>query len=206
MKKNICLQITIAMAVLVLSFGCNKEAAKPTSANTKQGDQYHLNASDASSVATTFYTACGLSITVFNPNPNLQYSFEYHNYNSSAYIPFGVINYGDIIFNSWDKFTFEFAGYTARPAVKTWRIKRADGKYLTADNGILMYETKILKGPVNEQIFLIGTLGNSRYELVNPGLCTLGTIGFDFDYGGYRFFVDPSAGTNRDYRLGLISY
>ncbi|HRH47738.1 MAG TPA: hypothetical protein PLP23_03230 [Panacibacter sp.] len=209
MKKNFCLQITVAIVFLAVSFGCSKEATTPSAvAGTQQGSQYnHVNANDASSATTIFYTACGLRIEVFNPNANLQYSFEYHNYNSTPYIPFGVLRYGAISFIVPDKFKFVVAGDIITPTGKfhTWWIKRTDGKYLTAANGVLSYQTAI-KGS-SSQIFLIGSLGINRYELVNLSSCLVGTINYDIDFGGYRFFTSPSTGPYLgDYQLGLITY
>jgi hypothetical protein len=199
MKNYSFLQVSLAIVILASSFGCSKNIETP--------DQYNHTEATGISSATIFYTDCGLSVNVFTPNPSLQYSFEYHKPSSRIYVPFGIDQYTEVTFSAPDKFTFEFAGHTTAGKFKTWRIKRTDGKYLTADNGILIYKPKLVKGPVNEQIFLIGSLGLSRYELINPGRCEIGTIAFDIDYSGYRFFIDPSGGTlHGDYQLGLISY
>jgi hypothetical protein len=84
---------------------------------------------------------------------------------------------------SYDKFSFEFAGYADKPkTIKLWMIRRTDGKYLTAG---MEYKDKLTGSAASAAKFLLASLGNGQYKILLPKLpvCNIAAIWDDIDVG-----------------------
>jgi hypothetical protein len=109
-----------------------------------------------------------MKVNVFTPfeNSSNVYSFAYTI--NGQLKRFGINRYGKMQFSYYDRFTFEFAGYLdASRTVKSWRIRRTDGQYLTAG---LKYAQRLFGASEAQQIFLFSSLGNNQYNILLPKL------------------------------------
>ena len=167
----------------------------------------HVAASSkANAVSSIPYVSCGMKINVFTPSEYASkvYSFAYTI--NGQLKKFSIGNSGQLSFTTYDKFSFEFAGYTDMSnTVRFWRIRRTDGKYLTTG---LEYKAKMTGPSAAQQTFLLASLGNGQYKIVLPKLpeCNLAAIWYDIDLG-YRianFAYDDTYLNDKDTKISMI--
>jgi hypothetical protein len=177
-KSNKMTLIATGFALLLVS--CEKEISMPVNYSNKgqsinQIDDF--NERRSAYFPDIVYYTCGMKVHVFEP---FEYSFKLYSFaineKGGQNKPFSIGLEGEIDYGNPDKFSFEFAGYADKSqTVKTWRIKRTDGKYLTAlRNHYLEYLDKLIGtqrmmgAQEVDQIFLLSSLGNNTYKILTP--------------------------------------
>jgi hypothetical protein len=175
--------IMLVAAVIVFSlllFACQKESNSPVTSNENTVEN-----AEATGLPPLPYVSCGMKISVFTP---VEYSAKVYAFAytiSGVQKKFGIGDDGHMNFTSYDKFSFEFAGYADKSnTVKLWMIRRTDGKYLTAG---MEYKDKLTGSAAAQQKFLLASLGNGQYKILLPKLpvCNIAAIWYQIDEG-YR--------------------
>lgn len=182
-------KIVAATAVVfsLLFNACQKDSASLVTAS-QSSNASHENVTESSVMSglpTIPYVSCGMKINVFTPFEHSAKVYAFAYTLNGVQKKFAIDNNSHMNFGSYDKFSFEFAGYLDKSStVKSWRIRRTDGKYLTAG---LKYIDLLPEPSAAQQIFLLASLGNGQYKILLPKLpvCNLAAIWYDVD-AGYR--------------------
>ena len=186
---NSIIPIAIVIVFSLLFYACQKESPSLVAAS-QSSNALHENVTESSVMSglpTIPYVSCGMKMNVFTPfehSANV-YAFAYTINGQKK--KFGISSGGQMNFNTYDKFSFEFAGYLDKSStVKSWRIRRTDGKYLTAG---MEYKDKLTGSAAAQQKFLLASLGNGQYKILLPKLpvCNIAAIWDDVDLG-YRIY------------------
>jgi hypothetical protein len=207
------IKITAITAFLALLFiSCKKQTLTPAVQN-KMSDVVNGKPDSSSPtdvVQNTTYYCCGIKVNVFTPLEHSANTYSFAYTVNGQQNRFGITKAGQINFTNPDKFSFEYAGYLdASGTVKSWRIRRTDGKYLTTilGNG-LTYADKLLGSHEVEQIFLLSSLGNNVYNIVLPKLsiCNKVAIWYDIDLGDRiaSFNYDSRMLTGKDTKITMV--
>jgi len=181
-KFTVYNSIMLVATVIIFSllFACQKESYSPVTSKENAGEH-----AETMGLPPLPYVSCGMKINVFTP---FEYSAKVYAFAytiNGVQTKFGIGDNGHMNFTSYDKFSFEFAGYADKAnTVKLWMIRRTDGKYLTAG---MEYKNKLTGPDATQQKFLLASLGNGQYKILLPKLpvCNIAAIWYQIDEG-YR--------------------
>jgi len=202
--------IKVVAAAVVFSLllnACQKESsslAAPDQSPVASNETLAANA--ATGLPPMPYVSCGMKINVFTP---VEYSAKVYAFAytiNGVQKKFSIVNSGKLDFTKYDKFSFEFAGYLDKSnTVKSWRLRRTDGKYLTSG---LEYKEKLTGSAAVQQTFLLASLGNGQYKILLPKLpvCNIAAIWDDIDIGYriYNFDYDDSSLEFKDTKVTMM--
>lgn len=180
------LMATVIIITLLLN-ACQKESSSLVNQNQPRfaSNENLEEHAEANRLPPIPYVSCGMKINVFTPVENSLKAYAFAYTINRVQKKFSIGTAGKMSFTSYDKFSFEFAGYLdTSKKVKSWRIRRTDGKYLTTG---LTYKIKLTGSKAAQQTFLLASLGNGQYKILLPKLpvCNLAAIWYDIDLG-YR--------------------
>ncbi|RYZ60108.1 MAG: hypothetical protein EOO14_07620 [Chitinophagaceae bacterium] len=163
--KNIPFKMITTLITLSLLIGCKKDNSL-----TGQIVDQPQSGSVAGSVLKTYVT-CNRFVNVFTPTLETHYTLAMQN--GFSYRKFGIPDLGTLDFDNIDKVTFEFSKQFADPSntVKLYRIRRTDGKYLTFRIAA-GYTTKLEGSEAQYQLWIVNSLGMSKYNLMLPKMYT----------------------------------
>jgi len=187
MKSNLITKLSVAILLITTSLlSCTKDSSYLSdSSKTNPSTANEQGKAAIAEPALPVYYPCGMMVHVWSPKINSPKQFSYaYKYRGVAH--YFAINGGPIeTFSAPDKFTFEFAGYlNAANTVTSWRIRRIDGKYLTASPvSVLHYQDKLNGTDAVKQIFLFDALGSDTYHLIMPKMpgCRIANIAYSGD-------------------------
>jgi len=179
-KFTVYNSIMMLATVIVFSllFACQKESYSPVTSNENAGEH-----AETMGLPPIPYVSCGMKINVFTPAEYSAKVYAFAYTINGMQKKFGIGDYGHMNFTSYDKFSFEFAGYADKPkTIKLWMLRRTDGKYLTAG---MEYKDKLTGSAAVQQKFLLASLGNGQYKILLPKLpvCNIAAIWDDIDVG-----------------------
>ena len=202
-KITVYNSIMLAATVIIFSllFACQKESYSPVASSEIAEEN-----ADVTGILPLPYVSCGMKINVFTPVEHSAKVYAFAYTINGVQKKFGIGEYGHMNFTSYDKFSFEFAGYANKSnTVKLWMIKRTDGKYLTAG---LEYKDKLTGSAATQQEFLLASLGNGQYKILLPKLpvCNIAAIWDDIDVG-YKianFNYDDSQLVGKDTKISMV--